>query len=755
MQHPDFCVSAAMDDAKQISLWETLYHTANGYLGVRNAPEEGDVPCSIRGTYLNGFYEEMDIHYGEKLYGFPDTKQTLVNVPDAQTVRVFLDGRQFSLFSDVVSHRQQELDMEAGETRRTALWHTKRGEVAVCVRRMASFAMPNVFVMRLTLTSNGYEGPVRLVSGLNGNVTNYAADDDPRVAAKPLKCLRELRRQQTDEHACLFMETLRSRLQLCCAVTHECELSCVWHETVGGYEATFEGVLGPQQPLEFVKYVVYTDSRRCEDCTEQAVNLLSRAQALGANKLAAAQRDLLGEWWKKALVRLEAPAPLSQALTYDLYQLFQSTGTDGVGSVAAKGLSGEGYEGHIFWDSEIYVLPFFLWTRPEVARALLSCRFHMLDQARKNARILGLQKGALFPWRTISGSECSPYFPSGTAQYHINGDIAYAFLQYWLVTGDYAFMAQEGAQVLVETARTWLELGHMDGGAFHLHCVTGPDEYTCLVNDNFYTNAAAQYHLRGTARLVRELVQTGLDAAVRATTGVTDAELEAFERVADAMYLPTDPNLGISPQDDSFLQKKRLDFKSLPATDFPLLLHYHPLFLYRHQVCKQADTVLAHLLFPESADADTIRRSYAYYQQVTTHDSSLSICIFAIMAARLGLAEAEKGFAQTALLDLHDTHGNTRDGLHTASLGGAYLAMLRGFAGIRADAAGLTAAPCLPVQWTSYEVPFSFRGRSLRCTVDHVRGAELHLETGETLQLQWYGQTRVVSANHPLTHPLA
>lgn len=728
--------------AEAFACLETLYHNANGYLGVRNAPEEGSAPGSIRGTYLNGFYELMDITYGEKLYGFPETKQVLVNVPDAQTLTIEANGQRYSMFDEAAADRLQTLDIEQGITRRESKWNGLK----ITFTRMVSFVLPNVFALRLTLASESYSGPVRLCSSLNGDVRNHAAQGDPRVAAEPLRCLRVLETGVKDDAAWLKAETLRSQLQLSCCVAHSCDLPCKWEQEGALLSAAFEGELQPGQTIELVKYAVYTDSMRTDDLLDDGWRILDEARKLGFSGLASRQHDAMQALIRDGFIRLDAPGPLAQALDYDLFELIQSTGWDGVSNVAAKGISGEGYEGHTFWDSEIYVFPFFLWTQPQVARGMLTYRYALLDRARANARTMGMSTGALYPWRTINGDECSAFFPAGTAQYHINGDIAYAFMQYWHVTGDAQFMAEMGAEVLVETARAWMELGHMADDGFRIDCVTGPDEYTCLVNNNFYTNAVAQANLRGAAEVVRELEKRGMAENVRAKTGVTDEELQAFSEAARRMYLPCDPVLGISPQDDSFLQKKKLDWRSLPREQFPLLLHYHPLYLYRHQVCKQADTVLAHLLFPDTADEETICRSYQYYDEVTTHDSSLSLCVFAIMAARLGMMErAKEGFAGAVTLDLLDTHGNTKDGLHTASMGGAYLALLRGFAGIRADADGLQIDPVLPDGWNGYEIPFAYHGRRLLCSTHAGKEPEVRLLSGEPLALCWRGKRQMLT----------
>jgi len=700
---------------------ETLFHNANGYLGVRAAPEEGEAEGvdSIRGTYLNAFYEIKDVRYGEKLYGFPETQQVMVNVPDTQTLSLMAEGERFSMFNSNVLDRVQKLDMDKGTTSHRCLWRTAHGDLRVEVRRMTSFLHKGLFLMRYCITSEGFEGSLTLTAALNADVRNHAAANDPRVAAEPLRCLNVDMLGWQGDTGYVNAKTLRSGLTLSCCVTHRCQWMPTRTNTATLAEAVFTGTLGKGESVELTQFAYYADSRRETNPMKAAFRGLSECCTLGADKLETEQREYLQNFWRDSRVVILGNEQLQQALDYDIFELLQSSGTDGISNVAAKGLSGEGYEGHTFWDSEIYVMPLFLWTQPDMARQMLLYRCSLLEHARANARSLGFAKGALYPWRTISGDECSAYFPAGTAQYHIDGDISYAFLQYWDATGDVAFMAAHGAEVLVETARFWLELGHMGEGGFRMECVTGPDEYTCLVDNNFYTNATAQYNLRGAVRVLRHLAHQKLDAQVRKATGITDDELLAFEQAAEHMYFPKDEKMGVSPQDDSFLKKKPLDLSMIPKENFPLLLHYHPLFLYRHQVCKQADTVLAHLLFPYTADDVTIRRSYAFYDGVTTHDSSLSQCVFAMMAARLGLIEqAEKLFTETVDLDRSDTHGNTRDGLHTANMGGSYLCILLGFAGLRLKEGGLTLTPVLPQGWKGYAFVLHYQGCRFRCEVE-------------------------------------
>jgi alpha,alpha-trehalose phosphorylase len=353
---------------------------------------------------------------------------------------------------------------------------------------------------------------------------------------------------------------------------------------------------------------------------------------------------------------------------------------------------------------------------------------------------VGHKKGALYPWRTITGEECSGYFPSGTAAYHINGAVSYAIVQYYLATGDEQFILKEGAEILVEIARLWLDTGNYDRkGRFVINEVTGPDEYTCMVDNNFYTNCAAAHGMKWMIKLLEKYADTPDIISLKHRLALTDKEISDIEKAAENIYLPYDEELGINPQDDSFLQKPVWDLASTPKEDFPLLLHYHPLHLYRYQVCKQADTVLAHFLFPDSADAQTMEKSFRYYEKITTHDSSLSTCVFSMQAARLGLhAEAAAYFGDSAKLDLMNLHGNSADGVHTANMGGSYMAFTYGFGGIRIDEDGLSINPFLPANLKGYSFKFGYRGRLIKVTVDEnetavelLRGDELEFCHGE------------------------
>jgi len=399
-----------------------------------------------------------------------------------------------------------------------------------------------------------------------------------------------------------------------------------------------------------------------------------------------------------------------------------------------------GYDGHYFWDTEVYVLPFLAFTNPDAARKLLRFRFHMLDAARARARELS-QRGALYPWRTINGEEASAYYAAGTAQYHINAAVVYALEKYLNATGDIEFLADEGAEILVETARLYEDLGFFATNGephFHIHSVTGPDEYTTVVNDNLYTNVMARFTMRYAARTVVLLREWNADAyaSLIRKTGLTDDEISSWHRACDAMFVPYDTDLGIHPQDASFLERERWDFDGTPSEKHPLLLHFHPLVIYRHQVLKQADVVLAMFLRGQHFDVDEKRRNFDYYDPITTGDSSLSACVQSIVAAEVGYDDlAFDYFRQSLYLDLADAHGNTADGAHVANAGGVWAALVYGFAGFVDTGDHLEFKPRLPASWTSMTFHLQRHGSELTVCLDEA-GAVVTVTDGNPVPVR-------------------
>jgi alpha,alpha-trehalose phosphorylase len=747
-------------DPAKLMLYETLFHNANGYIGVRSCYEEGypEGVDTIRGSYINGFYDFAEMTQAEKLYGLTEEKQVMLNVADIQGVKLLLETEEFSMWNGTVLESRRSLDMAAGYTERYVKWRSPLGrEAEITIRRLASFSRPSLFVIAYSVTALNFEGNIRFCSTHCGDVQNYSNPADPRVAAETRRRLIPVLTEIDGNASFITAETVKSKLRACTAVDHVLLKGGMADDMIqrtSRMETSFAGntaccvidaALGRGETLTLCKYSVFTDSIRHGDCTASARETLRRLSQTDLRSLFAEQERCLHDYWERSSLEIDGDDDLAQAVAYNLYQLAQSTGRDEHGNIAAKGLSGEGYEGHFFWDTEMYIEPFFVLTNPDIARNLISYRYATLGEAKKNAALLGHRKGALFPWRTIMGRECSGFFPAGAAQYHINGDIAWSVVFYYLASGDVDFIIEKGAELVFECARLWLDTGNFHRGQFHINNVTGPDEYTCIVNNNYYTNVSAQYNLRWAVKFYELLREKGALEKLTAKIGITENEVKKFAEAAEKMYLAYDEDAGINPQDDSFLSKKRWDFTRTPQECYPLLLHYHPLHLYRHQVCKQADTVLAHFVFEDAQPAEIIKRSFLYYEGVTTHDSSLSRCIFSIVASRLGFYEkAYHYFGDSAKLDLFNAHGNTKDGIHTANMGGTYMAIVYGFAGLKVKETGLYFSPCLPKAWKACRFRVTYRGSCIEAAVS-ASATCFTLLSGSAQTLHIYNKTYELS----------
>ncbi|MFA9465288.1 MAG: glycoside hydrolase family 65 protein [Velocimicrobium sp.] len=733
---------------KTTSLYETLFHNANGYIGIRGCLEE-EVPAdwdTMRGTYINGFYDIIPMKQAENLCNFVEEKQTMLNVADTQTIRLIIDNETFSLDKGKLWKNTRTLNMEEGYTLREVVWESPKGKkVQIKVKRMASFSQLTLFSMEYEVTALNFTGNIKIESYHIADVTNYSNSNDPRMAAESARHLILQDMIVTNDESIAVSKTQKSNLTMCSMVVHKVQGNASTFAKKEGNKGIYlvEARVEEHSKLTLEKYSVFTDSIRYDNVVEAAKTDM---EAILKNRLAyyyEKQKIYLAHFWKQTEVEIYGDEGVNQAVNFNMYQLLQSAAKDCHCNIAAKGLSGEGYEGHYFWDTEMFLLPFFILTNPDLAKMLISYRYDTLDAARENAGRLGHKRGALYPWRTITGVECSGYFPSGTAQYHINGAVAYAVVNYYLTTGDLNFIVEKGAEIIFETARLWLDVGNYSKGKFVIHDVTGPDEYTCMINNNYYTNCAAKYNMRWAAKIYELLKKNALIEKLSETLTLTEKEIDEMKNAAHNMFLPYDEELGINPQDDSFLTKPIWNLEQTPKDDFPLLLHYHPLHLYRHQVCKQADTVLAYFLFEEEDD-DIMKKSYEYYEKITTHDSSLSTCVFSIVASKLGMHQ--KGydyFGDSAKLDLENTHGNTKDGIHTANMGGCYMAIVNGFAGLRIKEEGVSLTPFLPKEWKGYQFEFRYQGNLMKVIVlkDEVI---LKLQEGSETWVTIYGKKYLV-----------
>ncbi|WKU03883.1 glycoside hydrolase family 65 protein [Micromonospora sp. HUAS LYJ1] len=736
---------------------ESVFALSNGHIGLRGNLDEGE-PHGLPGTYLNSFYELRPLPYAEAGFGFPESGQTIVNVTNGKLIRLLVDDEPLDLrYGELLSH-ERVLDLRAGTLHREMHWRSPAGrEVKVRSTRLVSFTQRSVAAIHYEVEA--VSGPLRLIlqSELVANENLPAQSRDPRVAAvleSPLQAEEEL---TTDDGGLLIHRTKVSGLRVAAGMGHDVDAPSRTTIESEGYEdwvrTTVGCVLQPGETLRVVKYLAYgwSSRRSLPALRDQVGAALAAARLAGWDGLYREQRGYLDGFWDAADVRVEGDPEVQQAVRFGLFHVLQAGARAERRPISAKGLTGPGYDGHAFWDTEMFVLPVLTYTQPSAVRDALYWRHATLEQARERARTLNLA-GAAFPWRTIEGPESSAYWPAGTAAFHIAADVSDALRRYVLVTGDEQLERDIGLELLVETARLWRSLGHHDRyGRFHIDGVTGPDEYTAVKNDNIYTNLMAQRNLLTAADCAMRLRDEALDL------GVSEEEAAEWRDAATAMHLPYDEDLDVHEQVEGFTRLQEWDFAHTPTEKYPLLLHYPYFDLYRKQVVKQADLVLAmHWRGDAFTDAQKLR-NFLYYERRTVRDSSLSACTQAVLAAEVGHPElAHSYLREAALMDLHDLNENTRDGVHMASLAGAWIALVAGFGGLRDHDGELSFAPRLSSRLSRLE--FSLQWRSMRLRVDvrpHQTTYSLRNGGPDTvMELRHHGESVRVTSAAPVTVPV-
>lgn len=753
---------------KEYKLNETIFCLGNGYLGVRGGFEEGFSGSQMNGTYINGFYEEYPFDYPDFIYANPKNDQFMVNVADAKVIRIEIDGEPFDLTSGTIERYKRILNMQTGCMERSIRWRSPKGKtIELLFQRLVSFEYPHVYLIRCQITS-AREANISLYSGVFAGGPVLADQDNILFSREKLNQRMQITHKAASDLRLEVQQKCKiSGLAVACAIEHVIEGFSSEPQTITGSDdeigLTWKGKVKAGEQITLSKTISYATSRDDDEnaILQNARQYATHAQQTGWENLCQAQQAYLHEYWQKADVEIEGDPALQQGVRFNTFHLLQSVGRDGKTNIAAKGLTGEGYSGHTFWDSEGFAVPFFLYHSPKIARALLEYRYFTLDGARTRAKQMSHTQGALYPWRTINGDECSSYYPAGTAQYHINADIAIAIKNYFKATGDKTFMLEMGAEILFETARIWAEVGWFApsrGGKYSIPCVTGPDEYTVLVDNNAFTNYMAREHLYFALdihqMLEKEYPKKLGDLSSRII--LHSEELNLWKKIADNMFLPYDPDLGIIPQDDGFLAKPNWPFSKTPKEEYPLQMHHHMLIIYRHRVCKQADTVLAEFVLSDHFSLEQKRRDFDFYEPITVHDSSLSACIFSIMASEVGYADkAYDYFIQTARLDLDNCQGNSELGIHMANMAGTWMCVINGFAGMRTTGGNLIFQPRLPKQWQGLSFKFNWHESILAIHVT-ASSTTYKLVEGDALSFTHFGKhttiehgESIVLANEP------
>ena len=733
---------------------ESVFALSNGHIGLRGNLEEGE-PAGAAGTFLNAFYETRPLPYAERGYGYPEAGQTMINVTNGKIIRLLVDDEPFDVrYGQLVRH-ERVLDLREGVLRRAVEWVSPVGQ-AVRIRstRLVSFVQRSI--AGILYEVEPLDVPARIVvqSELVANEPVPAAEDDPRAAAALRAPLVSEHHGHHELRAGLIHRTKESRLRMAAAMDHIVEGP---DGTITAAESepdlarvTISTELEPGQTLRVVKLMAYgwSSRRSLPSLRDQVDGALAAARLPGWDGLCDEQRAYLRDVWERGDVELDGDPALQQAVRFALFHVLQAGARAEKRAIPAKGLTGSGYDGHTFWDTEAYTLPVLTYVAPEAARDALEWRHSTMDLAAARAGVLELE-GVAFPWRTIRGQECSGYWPAGTAAFHVNADIAEAVRRYLFASGDEEFERGQALELLVATARLWRSLGHHDpAGGFRIDGVTGPDEYTALVNNNVYTNLLAARNLRTAAELAVRHQRRA------AELGIDEEEVATWRDAAGAIVIPYDDDLRVTQQSEGFTRLRRWDFDATPSDGYPLLLHHHNYRLYSSQVVTQADLVFALYVCGDCFDAEQKERDFDYYEAITVRDSSLSAAIQAIVAAEVGHVElAYDLLGETAFIDLRDLAFNTRDGLHLAALAGAWHVAVAGFGGMRDHGDTLSFVPRLPSRLTRLSFRLVFRGRRLRVEVTR-SGATYELLDGDPLELIHAGERLTVERGEPQNRPL-
>ena len=742
-------------DLELLAETESIFALSNGHIGLRGNLDEGE-PAGSPGTYLNSFYEVRPLPYAESAYGYPEAGQTMINVTNGKVFRLLVDDEPFDVRYGKLVRHERTLDLRAGILRREAEWISPAGQgIHVGSTRMVSFVQRSIAAILYEVEPTGASARIGVQSELVANEPVVRGSNDPRTAAALAAPLVAEDHAHNALRVSLVHRTRASGLRMAAGMDHVIEGP---EGTVTAAESqpdlgrlTVSTELQPGEKLRIVKFLGYgwSGRRSLPSLRDQVHLALAAARRTGWDGLLKGQREYLADFWERADIQLEGDAALQQAVRFALFHVVQAAARAELRAIPAKGLTGNGYDGHTFWDMDAYTLPVLTYTVPDAARDALAWRHATLDLAGARARELGL-KGVTFPWRTIRGQECSGYWPAGTAAFHINADIADAVRRYVAATGDEEFEEGPGFDLVVSTARLWRSLGHHDAqGGFRIDRVTGPDEYTALVDNNVYTNLMAARNLAVAADLAVRHPGRSEELAI------DEEEIASWRDASSAIVVPFDRDARITQQCNGFTRLRKWDFEGTPTDLYPLLLHFHNYMLYSSQVVKQADLVFAiYLCGDHWPNEEQKARDFAFYEGVTVRDSSLSAAIQGVVAAEVGHLELAWDYlSETAFIDLRDLANNTRDGVHLAALSGVWHTIVAGFGGMRDHGDTLAFAPRLPSKLTRLRFGLLYRGRPLRVEVLPDR-ATYELLDGEPLEIVTHGERITVERGEPHRCPV-
>ncbi len=774
LRSPEWLVEQHGFDRATANVYETLFTIGNGRTGTRGSHEEGHAGA-LSGVYVAGVYDAHDAIVTD-----------LVNVPDWVDTAVYAAGTRLDVDSARVVSHERALDISQGVLWRSTVFEDDEGrQTRLESLRFAPMHLRDCVALRLEVTPLNHTSTIQVATGIDGARTNlealpvYPADRTFTPTQRWAKWARSrhLETQRTgvtgDDQLFLVTRTIGTRMTVAAVAEtrftptpHHSEVKrsvdsvrrSSWNDVVAG------------QTLRLDKVVAFRTSRDVdavagEDLVERAVARIAEGGSI--EDLLASNAQAWQALWATSDAEVLGEERLTAAVRFSIYHLLIAANPDDpTANIGAKSMSGEGYRGHIFWDTEVMLLPFFTLTQPSAARALLGYRFHTLAGARRNSAENGTL-GARFAWESADtgDEECPRFTPDGSDRFwtrdeevHVSADVAFAIRRYVEATGDLDFLHDEGAEMLFETSRFWVTFAQQDGdGSWHLRQVMGPDEFHSHVNDNAFTNHLVRWALRYAADVHDEMATAAPEALSKVVEaiGLDPAEVARWRAVADGLAQPTTDSDGVIEQFAGFFDLDHVQVTEWDENNMPRYPKgYNHFNCETTQLLKQPDVIQLMLMLPDDFSAESKLANFEYYEPRTLHKSSLSPAMHAIMGIEVGdTTRAAQYFERSALVDLSDNQGNTCDGMHIASAAGTWTVLTSGFGGLNVDGGRLALHPWLPKDWAGLRYRIVWQGMSLQVEVTHdavevggegPAGAELALSVaGQDVVLAAGGTVRV------------
>lgn len=723
---------------------ETIFTIGNGYLGVRGYFEEGfygSPENTDPATLINGIYEYFDYHHIWQRPGFPGRYHAIVNQTNPYETSVYVDGEKVMMNANVTAY-ERTLNLENGMLTRQFTYLTKKNKkVQIAYKRFASQTDKHMLFGKITVKVDA-DADIEIKSILRPPLGTGSAKIESCSASDNI--FDFLGRSREEDIKSLHYRTKRSKFTIACAIADKMNRECEedYQDGHDFLQTKHRLHLPAGSELSIERYIAFVTDRDFADWKKTAFAKVKAARERSFADHAAETAEVWRQFWDRTDIEIDSDPLIQQGIRFSIFQIYQSTGKDGITNISANGLSGTAYSGHTFWDTEVFMMPMYLYSSPEIARSLLMYRYNILPKARERAAQMEDQ-GALYSWNSINGEECGHVFEAVTAQYHINNDVFYAIYRYYEATGDEEFLVNYGAEILFEISKCMAHRGNfipLKGNKFCINVVCGPDEYNPIVDNNMYTNLLTQKQLYFTLEVAQMLSDKYPDKyqEIREKCGVDDEEMALWKRAADNMYIPYSKELDMYMQDDNFLYKDPINIENIPLEKLPLLTNLHPLNLWRYQVIKQADIVLLTFICSEYFTVEERKKIFDFYEPKTIHDSSLSASIHSIVACDIGYKNEAYGYLQQAArMDLDNVNRNTFFGLHAACMGATWMMMVNGYAGLRIYDNKLHFKPFSDEKWNFYRFKLRFRNSLLSVKVEREQ-TTYTLLSGESLTITHY-----------------